>query len=647
MSSASAPIAATRRPTTTTRSSAASATASRRQQRLREEEFQRPRHLWRPRGAEDRPRRQLDRHADDHAPEFKDQGRRSSWTRHRRSRHRSASARSRQGQIHASCADRSKARSPISTSPMPAPICIGRHPRSPITPIIPTPTTQLLRRATAASRTITTISTTMPAIDIDPHQYIVGTNNFKKMSQELRVASPADKPFRVIAGAFYQRQTNDILQDYQVDNLADDLSVNGRPGTLWLTKQERIDRDYALFGEASFDVTPQITLTGGGRCYKFDNTVFGFAGFGRNPLIQGRRTMTISAERCGQHQDRRRAMLHGQRRYAARLAATGTDTTLILDGALSRHAVHQRRRVRGWQGQAQAEQGQRLHPPPQRARGSRNDDMMFYAHLVEGLPAGRNQPPAGLAPYDPDFLTNYELGWKTTFGPVRWNGAIYHQMWEKFQFSFLGENSLTVVQNGRDARINGIETDVNYVARRADPERGRRLHRRQDQGEYLQRRGRHDAGLRPAPGPDDPDTRRGRAGIRFHRRAERARACRSRRSSRSPARRAMPGTWERARRTSRSASSTRARRRADLEDRRRSAMRSIRTTCSAAHASTLVDLFAGFDWRNIQRRAVRDEHLRRAQSIVALRRLRRIAARASKIVPGRPRTIGLRAGMKF
>ena len=54
---------------------------------------------------------------------------------------------------------------------------------------------------------------------------------------------------------------------------------------LWLTQQERIDRDYALFGEASFDVTPKITLTGGGRYYKFNNTVFGFAGFGRNPTV--------------------------------------------------------------------------------------------------------------------------------------------------------------------------------------------------------------------------------------------------------------------------------------------------------------------------------------------------------------------------
>ena len=63
-----------------------------------------------------------------------------------------------------------------------------------------------------------------------------------------------------------------------------------------------------------------------------------------------------------------------------------------------------------------------------------------------------------------DFLTNYELGWKTTFGPVRWNGAIYHQVWKKFQFSFLGENSLTVgFRTVGTPGSTSIETDVSYV----------------------------------------------------------------------------------------------------------------------------------------------------------------------------------------
>ena len=99
------------------------------------------------------------------------------------------------------------------------------------------------------------------------------------MTVDDYVATPADKPLRLIAGAFYQRQSNNILQEYHVDNLAASLSVNGRPGLLWLTKQKRIDRDYAVFGELSFDVTPQITLTGGGRLYKYDNSLVGFFGY--------------------------------------------------------------------------------------------------------------------------------------------------------------------------------------------------------------------------------------------------------------------------------------------------------------------------------------------------------------------------------
>ena len=302
---------------------------------------------------------------------------------------------------------------------------------------------------------------------IDPRQYITGGNNFKKMSQELRVSSPADKPFRVIAGAFYQRQSNDILQEYHVDNLADSLSVNGRPGLIWLTSQKRIDRDYAVFGEASFDVTPQITLTGGGRWYKFDNTVFGFAGFGRDPLfIQDANGDPIDPSIVPN-------AVYSTKTGVAQCYTTsgdtlresqinGTDTTLILDGVIDGTPCIN---------VATFENG-KLKPKQSKDSGwtyrfngnwKPREGLLFYATWSKGFrPGGINRQP-GLAPYDPDFLVNYELGWKTSLGPLRWNGAIYHQEWKKFQFSFLGENSLTVVQNGRDARINGIETDINYV----------------------------------------------------------------------------------------------------------------------------------------------------------------------------------------
>ena len=297
---------------------------------------------------------------------------------------------------------------------------------------------------------------------IDPRQYITGGNHFKKLSQELRIASPIDKPFRVIAGAFYQRQSNDILQEYRVDNLADLLSVNGRPGLIWLTQQKRIDRDYALFGEASFDITPQITLTGGGRYYKFNNTVFGFAGFGRNPaFFQGASgnppPNAVGSTRTGVAQC---FTTSGDSLRESQLG--GTDTTLILDNALAgTPCINVGTFDNGKVKPKQSKDDGFTY----RFNGTwkPRDGLMFYATWSKGFrPGGINRQP-GLAPYDPDFLVNYELGWKTSFGPLRWNGAIYHQEWKKFQFSFLGENSLTVVQNGRDARINGLETDISYV----------------------------------------------------------------------------------------------------------------------------------------------------------------------------------------
>ena len=290
---------------------------------------------------------------------------------------------------------------------------------------------------------------------VSPAQYITGSNHFKKLSQEIRIASPSENPFRVIVGAFYQRQSNDILQEYRVDGLSDDLSVNGQPGLLWLTNQERIDKDYALFGEASFDVTPQITITGGGRLYKFDNTLFGFAGYGRNLdyVDEGVPPNVVGSTRTGVAEC---FMEDGE---LLRFGGTGGFAPGSIDGIpCTNVGIFEDGKVKP----KRTKDNGFIHRV--NAQYKPNKDMMFYATWSRGFRPGGINRRAALAPYDADFLTNYELGWKTTWGPLRWNGAVYRQDWKKFQFSFLGESSLTVVQNGRDARINGIETDISYVA---------------------------------------------------------------------------------------------------------------------------------------------------------------------------------------
>ncbi|WP_254535768.1 TonB-dependent receptor [Sphingopyxis terrae] len=285
---------------------------------------------------------------------------------------------------------------------------------------------------------------------IDPRQYIIGTDHFRKLSQELRIASPQEERFRIVAGLFYQRQSNRIHQDYRVPGLADDLSVNGLPGTLWLTEQKRVDKDYAIFGEASFDITPTVTLTGGGRFYKYDNSLIGFFGFGRNPdgpPYNGAGSSRTGVAGCYTTTgDILRDNPGGTLFPAAVPGGPCTNLADYVNGKL----VPKRTKDDGFT--------HRLN-----LTWKPSDDVMAYATWSRGFRPGGINRRATIPPYDADFLTNYEIGIKTTLagGLVRLNAAIYQQDWKRFQFSFLGLNSFTEIHNGPNARIRGIEADIN------------------------------------------------------------------------------------------------------------------------------------------------------------------------------------------
>jgi outer membrane receptor protein involved in Fe transport len=45
-----------------------------------------------------------------------------------------------------------------------------------------------------------------------------------------------------------------------------------------------------------------------------------------------------------------------------------------------------------------------------------------------------------------------------------WNGAVFQQDWDDFQFSILGPNGLTEIRNANQARIRGIESDITWAA---------------------------------------------------------------------------------------------------------------------------------------------------------------------------------------
>ena len=251
---------------------------------------------------------------------------------------------------------------------------------------------------------------------VSPNQYIQGIDRYKRSFAEIRIASPADARVRFIGGLFWQRQAHNIEQNYIIDDIADAITVTGTASDIWLTKQLRIDRDYAAFGEISFDITDRLTLTGGGRVYRFDNSLVGFFGYSAG-----------YSSRTGEAACFAPAVVTGS--PCTNLDKSTADTDFI-------HKLNLTYKV--------------------------TDDVLIYGTWSRGFRPGGINRRGTLPPYGPDTLDNYEFGWKTSFGPVRFNGAVYQEDWNNIQLSFLGANGLTEIRNAGIARIRGIEADLNY-----------------------------------------------------------------------------------------------------------------------------------------------------------------------------------------
>jgi outer membrane receptor protein involved in Fe transport len=268
---------------------------------------------------------------------------------------------------------------------------------------------------------------------INPSQEIIGHDHFTKDSHELRISSPQSWRARFVAGLFYQAQQHYIIQDYQIQGLSDsnaepgvlDLSVDGWPGTYWLTDQLRTDKDYAAFGEASFDITPKLTFTGGVRAYKATSTLEGFYGFGLNSPFTYNSNGTPGSSEAACFGP---AILGGP---CMNLDKHTSDTGETHKLNLTYHLT---------------------------------DDKLIYATYSTGFRPGGVNRSGNLPPYAPDYLTNYEAGWKTSWleNSLRWNGDVFYEQWRHFQFAYLGPNSLTVIANAGSASVFGVESDLNW-----------------------------------------------------------------------------------------------------------------------------------------------------------------------------------------
>jgi len=101
-----------------------------------------------------------------------------------------------------------------------------------------------------------------------------------------------------------------------------------------------------------------------------------------------------------------------------------------------------------------------------------NDDLMFYASYSEGFKSGGffgRQANFNIDPsYEPEYLKNIELGWKSTLmdGRMIFNGSIFEAKYEDKQESILIpvdlSNVATVVRNASSLDMTGLELELVY-----------------------------------------------------------------------------------------------------------------------------------------------------------------------------------------
>ena len=239
-----------------------------------------------------------------------------------------------------------------------------------------------------------------------------------RSTHELRISSLGEGAFSYTAGLFWNEFENDFALNYVRPHQAPSLQVDspGIDGTnlFFKTEQMRTDTQTAVFGELSYAFNDQWSALVGARYYEYEGQSQGIVTFGPN------RTLFI---------------VEGIADFK-----TSSDDVLTKFNLTWRPT----------------------------------DDLMWYFTRAEGYrPGGVNRDPVlfplGFGTFDQDFLTSYEIGWKSTSADGRWrfNGAIYTSDWEDVQYTiynFSLSKCCGSTYNLGDAEVTGFEMDITWAA---------------------------------------------------------------------------------------------------------------------------------------------------------------------------------------
>jgi len=259
-------------------------------------------------------------------------------------------------------------------------------------------------------------------------------DGYTKENHELRISTDPERRVRGLLGFFWQHQYHDFEQHWEVEGgVGTVMEMNSGQDdprfedTVYLNSMFRNDRDRAVFGSVSFDIRDDLELTLGARFFEPEVTVKGFFGFGLGFTTAG--WSSNGENRCNLFPD-------GQADWFDK-------PCLNVDKGIKESENVMRANLT-W---------------------DISSDHMIYGTWSEGYrPGGINRDPFN-AEYVSDFLTNWELGWKTQWldNRLQFNGALFLENWDDFQVSITGDNAITAVVNGPTAEVLGVEAQMLWL----------------------------------------------------------------------------------------------------------------------------------------------------------------------------------------
>lgn len=116
----------------------------------------------------------------------------------------------------------------------------------------------------------------LPTFPTNPYEIQLGWNYVKQLSEEVRLASKGNGRFKWLVGAYYanlKSKNVSFTQDPALCGFSTGGCAANPDGIIYNTTQNFRVKQYAFFGEASFKILPELTVTAGGRYFHFTNTL--------------------------------------------------------------------------------------------------------------------------------------------------------------------------------------------------------------------------------------------------------------------------------------------------------------------------------------------------------------------------------------